>query len=1038
MKIIDYSVSKFITIISIFSLSFLFGIFSLNKIPVQLVPTVNKSEITVQTTWSGASPEEIEREIVIRQEDKLKSLEGLKLMESVSIENRAYITLELKESQDINTSLIKVSNILSRVKDLPPEADKPVIKSISSDSSPIAWFILKTKDKDNEISNYRNFAEDFIKTRFERIKGVGESGVRGGRPKEIHIDINSNKLALSKINLLDIVEIIKNNNIDISSGFIDEGKRKYTARTTGELTNIEDLKNLIVKKENDKYIKLSDISQISFGFEDENYIVRHLGERAIALNVIKENNANTIEIFKELKKATDELNNGILNKEGLILTNVYSDTTYIDSSISAVKENLIFGAILAILILYIFLRSIRSTLIIGISIPLSIVSSFIIFEMLGRTINLISLAGISFAVGMVVDNSLVVLENIFSKIEEGEIDIKKASVDGAKEVSGAILASTLTTVAVFVPIFFLSTEIGQLFKDIALSISISVIISFFVSITFIPGLASRVLIPKSTNNKKLYNIFLNKIFEKIDLISQKFISFILEKLEFILNQGRKIFLYISMIFILSILILYIFFPKVEYLPEGNRNLIISILIPPQGYNLNKIKDIGEKTEMKIKKFWQKDYDGEDKISNFFFVARPKSVFMGAVAKNPKNIKQLKNPLKAAASGFPGFINIVNQSSLFSRSIGERRSIDINIQGSDYESIVELSQIIFSKLTNEYPNYQIRPRPSLSNTNPEIIIKPQTLKLQEVNMTTKDLGLITNIILDGAKISKFNDNGREIDIRLRANKPSDLSSNMLNTRFIYYDDKIFPLSSISKISIMNSPQQINHVERLRTIKLQISPDEKTNIENAVEEINAFINQENIKSFIGNKNITISIEGIIGKLKEAKSSLSKNFIYALLISFFLLSSLFQSFIYPLIVLTIVPLSSLAGIYGLKILNIFIYEPLNMLSMLGFIILLGIVVNNSILIVYKSLNNIRNGIMPTKSVLLAVKQRVRPIFMTTFTTSFGLLPLALIPSLGSELYKGLAVIILSGLLISTFFTLFLTPMMIVALNKFFKINN
>ena len=306
------------------------------------------------------------------------------------------------------------------------------------------------------------------------------------------------------------------------------------------------------------------------------------------------------------------------------------------------------------------------------------------------------------------------------------------------------------------------------------------------------------------------------------------------------------------------------------------------------------------------------------------------------------------------------------------------------------------------------------------------------------MTTKDLGLITNIILDGAKISKFNDNGREIDIRLRANKPSDLSSNMLNTRFIYYDDKIFPLSSISKISIMNSPQQINHVERLRTIKLQISPDEKTNIENAVEEINAFINQEDIKSFIDNKNITISIEGIIGKLKEAKSSLSKNFIYALLISFFLLSSLFQSFIYPLIVLTIVPLSSLAGIYGLKILNIFIYEPLNMLSMLGFIILLGIVVNNSILIVYKSLNNIRNGIMPTKSVLLAVKQRVRPIFMTTFTTSFGLLPLALIPSLGSELYKGLAVIILSGLLISTFFTLFLTPMMIVALNKFFKINN
>ncbi len=1032
MNFIDYSVKKFITIISIFLLSFIFGLISLQSIPVQLVPTVEKPKITIRTNWQGASPEEIEREIVIRQEDKLKSLEGLELMESTSIENQATIKLELKEGRNIESSLIQVSNLLAQVKDIPADSDKPTIKSISSDRSPIAWFILKAKKTNINIFEYKDFAEDYIKTRFERVEGVGESGIRGGRFKEVQIDIDTNKLAFLEVSLLDIVNEIKKNNIDISSGAIEEGKRKYTARTTGEIKSINDLKKIIIKEDNNNYISLGDISKINVGYEDENYIVRHLGENAIAINVIKETGANTIEVHKELLIAMNELNDGPLNKENLILTNVYSDTTYIDASISSVKQNLFLGALLAILVLLFFLKSLKTTLIIALAIPISTVSSFIIFEFMGRTLNLISLAGISFAVGMVVDNSLVVLENIFSKFESGVKDPKKAAIEGAKEVAGAILASTMTTFAVFLPILFLTSEIGQLFKDIALSISISIIISFFVSLTFIPGLASKILDYDSLSDlggKK-------KLFTKFDNIGIFFNQKINSLLNIILQKSQNLLKFLIIILSSTLILFFLTFPKLEYLPEGNRNLIISVLIPPQGYNIDKIKKIGSDAESKIKKYWQKNYKGEDKIKNFFFVARPKSVFMGAVADNPKNIKKLIPILKNAGKGFPGFITIVNQSSLFSRSIGERRAIDIDIKGKNYETIVELSKNIFVQLRSDFPEYQIRPKPSLSNSNPEIIIRPKNLKLNQVGMTADELGLITNIILDGARISKYNDNGKEIDIKLRGNSPKNISSNMLSTRFIYNNDKFFPLSFVSDISIINSPQQINHVERDRTIKLQVSPDEKTNIEDALSLIKKSINTEYINKFIIDNNIEINLRGIAGKLEEAKSSLSKNFIYALLISFFLLSSLFQSFIYPLIVLTIVPLSSLAGIYGLKIMNIFSYEPLNMLSMLGFIILLGIVVNNSILIVYKSLNNIREGLSPTDSVKFAVKKRIRPIFMTTLTTSFGLLPLAIIPGAGAELYRGLAVIILSGLLISTIFTLFLTPMAIIVINRFFKI--
>ena len=1034
MKIINYSINKFITIISVFLLLFIFGLISLINVPIQLVPTVEKPEISIVTTWSGASPEEIEREIIIRQEDKLKSLEGLESMESVSIEGKGTITLELNPKQNVSTSIIQVSNLLDQVKDIPVDADRPTIKSVSSERSPIAWFILKSKNQKKDIFKYKNFVEENIKTQFERIKGVGESGVRGGRSKEIHIVIDTNRIALAGLSLIEIANILQNSNVDISSGFIEEGKRKYLARTTGETTSLKELEDLVIKKQGNNFIRLGQISEITLEYEDSNYIVRHLGEDAIALNVIKESGANTIEVQKELLITMEKLNNSILKEEGLYLTNVYTDTTYINNSISVVRNNLIFGAFLAIIVLLTFLRSFKSTFIIAIAIPSSIVISFIVFQLLDRTINLISLAGISFAIGMVLDNSLVVLENIFSKIENGYSDIKKAAIDGATEVSGAILASTLTTVAVFVPIFFLSNEIGQLFKDIAISISISVILSLIVSITLVPGLAAKML--KADNKEKINSDWFNKINVFFQRVGEKFSNFVINILKKILANFSNLTKIMLIVLICSLTAIYLIFPKTEYLPEGNRNLIISILVPPQGYNIKKIKEIGLKTESKIKKLWDSNYQGEQKISSFFFVARPKSVFMGAVAENPKNIRKLIPELKDAGSNIPGFINIVTQSSLFSRSIGERRAIDINIQGSNYDSIIDVSRILFTELKRQFPNYQIRPKPSLSNSNPEIIIDPIQLNLKEVDLSVKELGLITNIILDGAKVSKFNLDGKEIDIRLRGNSPYNISSNNLSTKFIFHNEKLFPLNYVSNISIKNSPQQINHIERERTIKLQVSPDESINIESALAELESFLDTNEIKSLISANRLSIEVKGITGKLAEAKNSLSKNFFYAFIISFFLLASLFQSFLYPIIVLIIVPLSSLGGLIGLKLVNFIIYEPLNMMTMLGFVILLGIVVNNSILIVYQSLNNIRKGMEPVNSVISSVKNRIRPIFMTTLTTSFGLLPLAMVSGSGSELYRGLGIVILSGLIISTLFTLILTPMAIIFVNKFVKI--
>ena len=366
MNIASYSIKNFITIISIASLFCIFGVISFNSIPTQLVPNVEKPEITVQTIWKGASPEEIESEIVKPQEDQLKTLEGLKSIESTSIEGKGEITLNFIEGRNIDSAIIQTSNLLNQVKQIPFDSDKPTIKSVSSDTSPIAWFILKSKNSD--IYEYKDFTENTIKTRFERVPGVGRANIYGGRSKEVEINIDSNQLALMKISLLELRDIISNNNIDITSGAIEEGKRKYTARTTSEFQSLDDIKNLIIKKDGNNYVRLKNISEVKLGYEDKNYVVRHLGTESIAISVVKETGANTINVVENLLDEVDALNDEILIQKGLVLTNVYADTFYIESSIRFVKQNLLYGAILSIIILLLFLKSYRTTLIIAIAI----------------------------------------------------------------------------------------------------------------------------------------------------------------------------------------------------------------------------------------------------------------------------------------------------------------------------------------------------------------------------------------------------------------------------------------------------------------------------------------------------------------------------------------------------------------------------------------------------------------------------------------------------------------------------------------------
>ena len=1028
MKLVEESIKKPVTVAVGVIFVVLFGFIALFSIPVQLTPDVDKPVISVSTFWQGASPQEIETEIVREQEEELKTLDNLVEMTSESEDSNGNIVLEFAIGTDIDAAVVDVSNKLNQVEEYPDDAEQPIISTSDVGASAMAWFILKPKEGNNvDIYQYYDFADDYIKPRFERVSGVGSSNVFGGYEREMQVIVDPNALAARGIPLSEMANALDSENDNYSAGSFDEGKRRYIVRTVGEYQSPQDIENVIITRKNGAPVYVKDVASVSLGYKDAAYAVRQNGEPAIAINAVKESGANTIEVMDGLIEAMDELNAGELQKIDLHLFNVYEETSYIVSAIDLVQQNLIIGGLLAILVLLFFLRSASSTLIVATAIPISIIGTFVVMSALGRTINVISLAGMAFAVGMVIDNSIVVLENIYRHMQMGKSRVQ-AAYDGTTEVWGAVLASTLTTAAVFVPVIFVQDQAGQLFRDIAIAISVSVILSLIVSITVIPTISAKILsVVQPKPGKNFSNLWgLTERAQNISLGISNLVRTILS------STTTRLVVVIGFT-IGAIFLSWIMMPKTEYLPEGNRNLLFGILIPPPGYNIGEFTDIGIGIENDLRPYWEaevgtpeaKELEGPP-MKNFFYVATGRQAFMGARAKESDKVKGLMGPMQQSLSKIPGMIAIVTQSSIFQRGIGEGRSINIQITGPELEQLVGIAQKVFFTAMQKIPGAQVRPIPSLDLGNPEVQLVLNRERASDVGITNQELGFMLNALVDGATVSEYQINGDEIDLTLRgedqyAQRTHDIEDLMINTE----SGKMLTVGSIADVKVTTGPEQINHYERERTIAISVIPPDEMPLESAIE----LINDEILSPLKESGDLSGAYDAILtgsaDDLSVTRNALQWNFLLAAVIAFLLMASLFESFLYPLVIMFSVPLASFGGFLGLFILNLFIYMPLNVLTMLGFVILIGIVVNNAILIVHQALNNMReHGLEHREAIVESVRSRIRPIFMSTTTSVFGMLPLILLPGSGSEFYRGLGSVVVGGLIVSTLFTLILVP--------------
>ncbi|MEM9249329.1 MAG: efflux RND transporter permease subunit [Pseudomonadota bacterium] len=1032
MNPIRFAIERPVAVMAVVIMAVLFGALALTRIPVQLAPDVRKPVVVVETAWPGAAPAEVEREIVNPQEDAFRGLEGLERMTSRSQTGQAEVTLEFAIGSNMGEILLLVSNRLDRVGGYPDEAGEPRLNTSGSDDSPIAWVTVRAAEGNTRsLPTYGDFMEDVVQEAIERIDGVSTVNVFGGVSRELQIVIRPDELARFGLTIPEVVGRLRAENISVSAGDVEEGKRRYVVRAEGNLDSVAAVEGIVLRSAGQGAtgalgrILVRDVAEVGFAYQQSNVRLRFRGEEGLAFNIVREQGANVIETMAEVQRVLAELEAGPIAEADLVMEQVYDETIYIQGAIDLVTQNIWIGGLLAALVLMLFLRSPRATLVISLAIPVSIVATFVAMAATGRTLNVISLAGIAFAVGMIVDAAIVVLENIFRLREQGK-SRAEAAYEGARQVWGAILVSALTTVMVFIPILVMQLEAGQLFRDIAVAISVSVLLSLVVAVTVIPALSSRLLSGAEAKPLRLPGV---------DHLAGAFSAAVMGYTRLTVRYRAVGLAMVAAIGTGAAIAAVLFLPKLEYLPEGNRNLVFGLIIPPPGYNLATTETIAQRIETVARPMWEGRpaeamEDGTPTLESFFFVATPGTSFVGAAAVDGARVAEVIPILSRPIFAEPGTFGFMTQPSLFGRGVGGGRTIELNVSGEDLPSILSVagqSAGIIAGLLPRSEGHQFRPIPGLELGAPEVRLIPDRVRLADAGLTARDLASTIDAYNDGLRVAEINVGNRRLDLVLKGDadalaglRTQDVGAFPVVTP----SGQIVPASELATVQVTAGPTEIRHLERLRTVTLEVRPSDALPLEAAVEllqtEVIAPIEARGLP-----EGVRLSISGTADELSQTWNAIQINLAVAMVIVFLVMAILFESFVLPLVVMISVPVAAAGGVAGLAVLNIYQTQPLDMLTLLGFVILVGIVVNNAILIVHQSLYHLRvDGMRPVDAIEEATRNRIRPIFMSTLTSVCGMLPLVVFPGEGSELYRGLGAVVVGGLSMSAFLTLLTVP--------------
>ncbi len=987
----------------------LLGLVSLYRLPIQLFPDIDRPQLSINTAWRASSPHEVESEILKPQEEVLQGLAGLESLNGNANPGFSNINLQFALGTDMQQTLIEVISRLQRVPPLPADATPPVVSlggfGGGSANQSLTWFFVqKLPGTPGEIEDHIQAVEELVKPAFEAIQGVSSVTVNAGSGQgnldELHILIDPDKAAAMGVPVTDLVNRVGRAN-DVSGGSLEFGRRQYALRFVGRYSP-EELGETVIHWRAGSPVRLRDVASVSVQRAERNSFAYQNNNPAMSIRIDRQNGANVLATLTEVKKVAAEISAGPLARMGLDMAQSFDASVFIMRAVNLLTSNLGLGVLLAIGALWWFLRDGRATAVIALAIPISLAATLLVLALTGRSLNAISLAGLAFAVGMVLDAAIVVAEAIVARREAG-LRITEAAIAAAARVKGALLASTATTVAIFIPVLFLDGVEGQLFSDLALTIAIAVAISMLVALTVLPTAAGLLM---SKHQQAARSRAPSKV---VDVVMK------------VTATSPRRWAWVGSLIGGGVLLSWLLLPSLDYLPPVKRDAVDVFVNPPPGMPSEVAeREIFQPMLERLRPYM--DGEKEPALRNYYILGFGNgNGTLGIRALDQSRVKELEEIVRnEITAGFPDVRAFAAQGNLFG-GIAAHRSIEIHLQSRDIESLAEVARKGQELLTAAFPDAVVNAFPPPDFASPEIHVRPNDRRLSEVGWNRQEAAQVIRTFGDGLWLGEHFDGENRLDILLKTADwagPEELARAPVATP----SGAVVPLGELMTFEQTVGPASLRRVDGRRTVTLNVAPPEDVSLEDTMTVVRNEIEPQ-LRPLLPPDG-SIRYGGSADSLAKAMSAMGGNFAIALVLLLMLMAALFRSVKDSVLVMLTVPLATVGGVVGLRVANLIVFQPLDLLTMIGFVILLGLTVNNAILLVDRTRANQREGADRDDAVRAAVAERLRPILMSTTTTLVGMLPLVLIPGPGSVIYRGLAVVIVGGMSLSLLFTLILLP--------------
>ncbi len=1007
-----FSVKKPVTITMMILIVIVLGVVSFSKLQIDLLPQMELPYVMVQTNYQGAGPEEIENIISRPLEQTLSTVENIEAVISISNEGSSLLLMQFAFNTDMDEVMLQIREKVDMIKGfLPDGTSSPLVMKMDPNALPVIQLAVSSK---GDLHTTQKIAEDVISPRFERIEGTASANVSGGLEQEVEIMLKEEMIKGYNLSSSYITQILQAENLNMPGGTVKKGNNELTVRTMGEFKSIEEMKNLTIPLNRDGTVRLKDIADVNLKSKEQSSITKLNGKEVVQISIMKQSDANTVNVAKDIDKEIDKIK---IEYPDLNLVTVFNQADYINLAIDNLISTATIGGILAILILLIFLRSFKTTLVIALSIPISIITTFVILYFTDITLNMMTIGGLALGIGMLVDNSIVVLENIYRNRSLG-MDRVTASVEGTNEVAMAVTASTLTTVAVFLPIVFTGGLAAMIFKEFALSIAIALLSSLIVALTLVPMLSSKLISVKnleSEEEQEKKHGFLVVFYKKILGWSIK-------------HRFTTILLSIAMFVVSVVMVISVgaeFFPATD---EGMININVSL---PVGSETKEIDSILNEIQDSIYEIPEIESvftssGGGGIMSVGGSGGGSISVLLSDLNERDRSAKEISDEIRTIVKDIPGAEISVSESSMMmiGMSAGD---ISISIKGDDLEALKNIGDDFKSIIAKVEGTREVTT--SYEDGIPQVQIIADRGIASQYGLTTAQIGRAVINTLSGSNVTRYKVNGDEIDVVLKGDNVYGESISYLEMLPIEtpFGNNI-PLSEVADIKVEKGPISIRRENQVRVLTVSGSVMGR-DIQTVSTEI-----QELLKEYDMPYGYNYTFGGEIEQIQETFTDLGLVMIMAIALVYMIIAAQFESLIQPLSIMFSVPLALSGGFIALFVTGL----PLNVIGIIGLIILVGVVVNNAIVLIdYINIRR-KRGEDRTAAIMKAGPIRIRPIMMTALTTILGLVPMSLGMGEGAELTQSMGVVVIGGLSLSTVLTLIIVPVMYTIfddISEFFK---